>query len=236
MLLLGQDGRRLTRDNKESPTYARWVAKEHKTHARPELYGSTPQLEALKVVLSEIATGKREGKVVALVDVRRAYFYAPARRRVFVELPLEDYQAGDEHMCGLLRYSLYGTRDAAQNWKEELASTLSDLKLMRGVACPCVWRGHIKGEHVVATVHGNDITIGGERSAVELLIRKIPRNYEIKKQMIGKGADLDKSGSILNWVIEWGRDGITTEADQRHVRGTSKPRCDSVCCGKQQQG
>ena len=41
----------------------------------------------LKVVLSEVATGKRGGKVVALVDVRRAYFYAPSRRRVFVELP-----------------------------------------------------------------------------------------------------------------------------------------------------
>ena len=36
---------------------ARWVAKEYKTHARPELYASPP-LEALKVVLSEIATGK----------------------------------------------------------------------------------------------------------------------------------------------------------------------------------
>ena len=130
---------------------ARWVAKEYKTHARPELYASTPPLEALKVVLSEIATGKRRGKVVALVDVRRAYFYAPARRRVFVELPPEDYQAGDEDMCGLLQYSLYGTRDAAQNWEEELTSTLSDLKLTRGVACPCVWRGHIKGDHVVAT-------------------------------------------------------------------------------------
>ena len=48
--------------------------------------------EALKIVLSEIATGEREGKVLALVDVRRAYFYAPARRKVFVELPPEDYQ------------------------------------------------------------------------------------------------------------------------------------------------
>ena len=28
---------------------ARWVAKEYKTHARPELYASTPPLEALKV-------------------------------------------------------------------------------------------------------------------------------------------------------------------------------------------
>ena len=60
---------------------------------------------------------EREGKVLALVDVRRAFFFAPARRKVFVELPPEDYQPGDEHMCGLLRYSLYGTRDAAQNGK-----------------------------------------------------------------------------------------------------------------------
>ena len=45
---------------------ARWVAKEYKTHARQELYASTPPLEALKIVLSEIATGKRGGKVVAL--------------------------------------------------------------------------------------------------------------------------------------------------------------------------
>ena len=36
---------------------ARWVAKEYKTHARPELYASTPPSEVLKVVLSEIATG-----------------------------------------------------------------------------------------------------------------------------------------------------------------------------------
>ena len=108
---------------------ARWVAKEYKTHARPELYASP--LEALKVVLYEIATGEREGKVLALVDVRRAYLYAPARRKVFVELLPEDYKPGDEHMCGLLRYSLYGTRDAAQNWEEELASTLSGLGFTR---------------------------------------------------------------------------------------------------------
>ena len=95
---------------------ARWVAKEHKTHARPELHASKQPLEALKIVLSEIATGKGEGKVVALVDVRRAYFYAWAQRTVFVELPLEDNRPGGEHMFGLLQYSC--TRDAAQNWKE----------------------------------------------------------------------------------------------------------------------
>ena len=129
---------------------ASWVAKEYLSHARPELYASTPALEALKEVLSEVATCS--GKVVALVHVPKAHFYAPARRRVCVGLPPEDYQAGDEHVCGLLQYSLYGTRDAAQNWEEELAATLSDLRLTRGSACPCVWRGCFKGKQQVATV------------------------------------------------------------------------------------
>ena len=62
-----RDGWRPTRDNQGSPMCARGgVAK--------------PRLEALKVVLSEAATGKLGGKVVALVDVRRAYFYAPGSR------------------------------------------------------------------------------------------------------------------------------------------------------------
>ena len=38
---------------------AKWDAKEYKTHARPELCASTPPLKALKIVLSEIGTGKR---------------------------------------------------------------------------------------------------------------------------------------------------------------------------------
>ena len=48
---------------------ARWVAKVHKSHARPELYASTPPQEATKAVQSEIATDKRGGTLVALVDV-----------------------------------------------------------------------------------------------------------------------------------------------------------------------
>ena len=55
---------------------------------------------------------------------------------MFVELPPEDYQPGDEHRCGLLQYILYGTRDAAQNWEEELALTLSDLKIVEGKCVP----------------------------------------------------------------------------------------------------
>ena len=46
---------------------------------------------------------------MALVDVRSADLYAPARRRVFVELPLEEQSfAGDDNKCGLLQCNVTG--------------------------------------------------------------------------------------------------------------------------------
>ena len=105
-----------------------------------------------------------------------------------------------------------------KNWEEELASTLRILKSTRRSACPCVWRGRIKGEDIVATVLGDGITVDGERQAVEFLIKMTSRKDEIKKQVIGEDPNLEKSGRKLNRFIDWIRDGITIEADQRHVR------------------
>ena len=114
-------------------------------------------------------------------------------------------------MCGLLQYSLHGTHDDAQNREEELTSTLSDLKVDERDRMPMrAGRLHM-GKHIVATVHGDDITIGGERSAVEFLIKVISRTYEIKKQVIGEDADLEKSGRILHRVVKLRRGGITID-------------------------
>ena len=81
-------------------------------------------------------------------------------------------------------------RHAVHNWEEELAPTLSDLQLTKGIACPCAWQGCIKGEHIVATVHGDEITIGGERLVVEFLTKMRSREYEVKTEVTGEDADL----------------------------------------------
>ena len=131
-----QDGRRLTRDNQR-------VAKEYKSHARPEFYASTPPLEALEVVLSEMSTGGGKGCATGRC-AKGVLPCSSTKKSIRRTAARKNYQAGDENTCGLLQYSSYGTRDAAQNWEVELASALSDLKLTRGIACPSVWQGCIK--------------------------------------------------------------------------------------------
>ncbi len=54
-------------------------------------------------------------------DVARAYFHAQARRRVCVDLSVEDFEGGE---CGLLKKAMYGTHDAARNWEMEYTEML----------------------------------------------------------------------------------------------------------------
>ena len=109
-----------------------------------DLFAATPPLECKKMLFSMAVTegigyqrGKRnQGKVLDFIDVRRAYFHAPARRDVQIELPEEDWEEG---MCGKLDKSMYGTRDAAQNWEEEYSEFMLSIGFRRGLASPCVF-------------------------------------------------------------------------------------------------
>ena len=73
------------------------------------IYAPTPGLDLVKGVLSHAAAaGKSKDHVVAVVDVRRAYFYAEPLPQTFVELL--DYFDFDTRTrcCGRLRRCLYG--------------------------------------------------------------------------------------------------------------------------------
>lgn len=71
------------------------------------------------------------------VDVTRAFLYADASREIFMKLPVEDQEDGEEQMCGRLPRAMYGSRDAAQNWQRKCVDTVKERVLHRkGVAVP----------------------------------------------------------------------------------------------------
>ena len=98
----------INKGDEEIPDYrSRLVAQEIKVDKREDLFAATPPLEAKKMLLSWVVTKgigfkeglKDKGMKIDCIDVRRAYFHAKARRRVFVRLPEEDHEDG---ICGLL--------------------------------------------------------------------------------------------------------------------------------------
>ena len=81
------------------------------------MFAGTPPLEALKTLLAAVTMGK--GQEIMIADISRAFFYAEAIRPVYVKIPQEAQEPGDDNNCWELKMSLYGTRDAAANWHEE---------------------------------------------------------------------------------------------------------------------
>ena len=100
----------------------------------------------------------------------RAYFYAPVTRPLFINIPDEDWEEGDEGLVGQLQISLYGTRDAAQNWAATYTKFLVKIGFQRGRASNCNFVH--KKRNIKMTVHGDDFfavadldQIGGLRSS-----------------------------------------------------------------------
>jgi hypothetical protein len=209
----------INKGDKEKPEYrSRLVAQEIKVDEREDLFAATPPLEAKKMLVSIVASsrGMRDGKRMKLdfIDVRRAYFHARARRRVYVRLPPEDQGEG---MRGRLEKAMYGTRDAAQNWEYEYVEFTVSLGFSQGKANPCVF--YRPGRDLRVVVHGDDFTVGGFGEDLDWFRKRISEKFDVKfRARLGEGEKDDKSVRILNRVIEWKDDfGLVYEADQRHA-------------------
>ena len=98
---------------------SRLVGKEFNDGNGEGLFAGTPPLEALRMLVSDAATGGGVEKVVMINDVATAFFGASMRRTLCVELPREEENMGDQ--IGLLVMSRYGTRDAAVNFYTEVS-------------------------------------------------------------------------------------------------------------------
>ena len=206
-------------DDREPNYRARLVGKEIKTDSRLDLFAATPPLEAIKVICSICAShqhGKQPRRIMS-IDVKRAYFYARTLRPVFIEIPIEDWEEGDESRVARLNWSLYGTRDAAKNWTEEYTRTLTDLGFAMGRASTCSFH-HAKMQ-LFLSVHGDYFTITGPDESLTWLEQQMSRKYEVKCERLGPGGERGYKPEIrvLNRTLRWRLDGIQYEPDQRHV-------------------
>ena len=118
-------------------------------------------------------------KVIMINDVARAFFEAPAVRNVCVELPKEDKSEADvrHDKVGHLRMSLYGTRDAAMNWQEEVAREMRKLGFQRGRYNPCLY--YHAGRNLKTFLHGDDFATVGDREGVKWLKEALEKRFEI---------------------------------------------------------
>ena len=98
-------------------------------------------------------------------DLARAFFEANATRAICIEIPEEDMTKEDakRDMVGLLLKSLYGTRDAAMNWQEEVGREMKKWGFKQGVYNPCLYVH--EGWNIRTMIHGDDFVSVGYTKA-----------------------------------------------------------------------
>ena len=118
---------------------------------------------------------RKGGNKLELIDVRRAYFHAKARRLIHVKLPEEDYVKG---VCGKLIKAMYGTRDAAQNWDWEYVEFMEGIGFRRRNSPPCTFWHDAKG--IRAVIHGDDFILLSNEVALDWFCEKIQERFGVK--------------------------------------------------------
>ena len=212
----------INKGDEENKNYrARLVGREIAKTKRDDLFAATPPLESLRMILSICASHQASHKaddrfLVMSNDVKRAYFYAEASRPIFIKIPDEDWEPGDECRVGQLNLSLYGTRDAAMNWGKKVTEVMKNLGFVQGQASPCNY--YHPGRQVSTTVHGDDFTSTGTEVNLKWLQAGLESAFEITTEFLGPSrARHMQEVRILNRVISWNEECLSYEADQRHA-------------------
>jgi hypothetical protein len=212
----------IDKGDKTQPNYrSRLVAKEYNDGEQEGLFASTPPLEALRLIISMTATmskGKSaKEKVIMTNDVARAFFEAKMKRTVCVEIPAEA-DVGElerEDAVGLLELSLYGTRDAAANFQEEVRKFMVSIGFEQCKYSPSMY--YHRKRDIQSLVHGDDFVSSADRAAAKWFEGELAKRFEIKTQVVGTGTGEAREGRILNRVIRVTEEGWEYEADQRHA-------------------
>ena len=189
-----------------------------------DLFASMPPIEAVKMIFSLLASKKssrnKRPVKVRLFDIKRAYFNAPAaRENLFIEVPEELVPEGTNpaDVIGILRKSMYGTRDAGANWEHELTSCMVGCGFEQGLASPNIYV-HAEKD-IVAVCHGDDVHALGDAEGLDHLESALRARYEVKvRATLGFESADDKRCTFLNRIVRVNEKGLEIEADPRHAQ------------------
>ena len=222
----------VNKGDEQRPKYrSRLVARELKVKSGQsethwsDFFASMPPITALRILFTIAVTKKipnKDGKLIHLdpttclifIDIKKAHFWSPARRRLLVEIPPE--MGCPPGMVGLLKKSLSGTRDAPANWEAAIKDVMLALGFLQAKSNAFLY--FHEERNIRIEVHGDDFTGVGPKSELEWFASELKKfcgsTWNSRSPSM---SDVSHSITILNRLVTWTDRGIELEADPRHV-------------------
>ena len=150
-----------------------------------ELFSATPPWELVKSLFSLLVTdlphhvgGGRE-MCMGIFDISRAHFMPKCQRELYIELPAEDREPGEEDHVGRLNRGMYGFRDASNAWMKDWQQLLAEGGYQVGVANPALFFN--EAEFSRGAVHGDDFYVLGPIAAVDKMKELLGSKYQMRE-------------------------------------------------------
>ena len=207
---------RVNKGTKDKPQMkCRLVAQELAYGTRmDEMFANTPSLSCVKLAMLYAAEERKMRKLMVL-DVKSAFLYGAARRKIFIELPTADPKSGGNTVGELVK-ALYGTRDAPQIWQHEVRKTLKAMGFRQSTSQPSVYF-HDKRE-VFLMVHVDDFLVAGTHQSLEWVYTEMSKVYELKRAIISSCPSDAHAASYLNRKLTWDTyNNMSYEGDPKHT-------------------
>jgi hypothetical protein len=178
-----------------------------------ELYAGTPSLSTLKLLLAWYCTCWNSDDVVKVIDVKCAFLYGKSRRKIYIELPVQDDMAGGE-VVGLLDKAMYGTRDAPLIWQATVDELMKRLGFESSMLQPGVYFFPKRSLRIM--IHVDDFLVIGSAVETSWFEQEIRKEFDITCKTLGR--DFEHEIKYLNRDIRWTPEGLELEGHQKHVQ------------------
>jgi hypothetical protein len=176
-----------------------------------ELFSGTPPLMVVKMLIALACLDPNLH--VSIVDVKCAFLYGWARRKVYIELPSRDPESG-KNLVGQLLKAMYGTRDAPQIWQEVVKKKMVSIGFVTSSLHAGVYRH--ANRMLIVVIHVDDFLSIGSRVDLLWLGAELQKDYDIKQAILGKQGE--KQGKYLNRTITYQDWGWEFEGDAKHSK------------------
>ena len=165
---------------------ARYVAKGFKQIEGTdysETFAPTSKPETFRLILSLAA---RENFILRQMDVKSAYLHPEIKEEIYLEKPsgFEKIDPTGKKLVCRLNKSIYGLKQAAENWYEELANLLIQQNFVRSKNDYCLSSKNEKGKKLIVLSWVDDLVIAG--SSLEA-IEELKKTLETKFKMGDRG-------------------------------------------------
>ena len=129
--------------------------------------------------MRNITAGTKEDEA-HVQDVKIVYFYDPATRDMYVELPPARAQPG---MCAKPHKSFHGNRGAALNWAQAYWELLEGMGFVKGLSSPCSF--YYEAWEIRTVVHGDGFLSEGPGKNLEEMDKEMRKSFACRLRFWG---------------------------------------------------